>query len=119
MQTSELFCRKMEKITNKSKCNLCDEELDQNGLQIHYVTCHEKITSPTDGKQKKYKCDSCNKLFSTKKYVKMHVNAVHKGLRMYNCEPCGKSFSQAGDLKRHIHTIHEGHKDNKCESCGK
>ena len=67
MQTSELFCRKMEKITNKSKCNLCDEELDQNGLQIHYVTCHEKITSPTDGKQKKYKCDSCDKLFSTKK----------------------------------------------------
>ena len=108
----------MEKITNTSKC-LCDEEFDQNGLQIHCLTFHEKKTNSVDGKQNQYKCDSCDKLFSRKEYVKIHVDAVHKGLKKHKCEPCNKSFSQAAHLKKHIHTVHEGHKDFKCESFGK
>ena len=65
------------------------------------------------------KCDFCDKLFSSLKNLKTHINRIHKDKNDHNCGSCGEYFSRAEYLKIHIHTIHESHKDYKCESCGK
>ena len=65
------------------------------------------------------KCDMCGKFFSQTKSLKRHIHTIHESHKDYKCHSCDKSFSQPGDLKRHIYIVHEGHKDFNCESCGK
>ena len=55
--------------------------------------------------EKRYKCDVCEKKFTTGRHLKTHMT-VHTGERAFKCEICYKQFSQSGNLKIHekIHT---------------
>ena len=54
-----------------------------------------------------YKCESCNKFFSTPQTLKRHINSVHNGQKDHKCDSCGKAFSRSDGLNRHINTIHK------------
>ena len=64
---------------------------------------------------KVYKCESCGKSFSQKRYLQKHIYTVHEDNKHYNCKSCDKSFTYPYNLKKHIQTVHEGHKDYQCE----
>ena len=65
--------------------------------------------------QRKYKCDSCEKLFTKAGILNRHIKAVHEGCKDIKCHLCGNSFTVSGSLKKHIETLHEGQKHGICE----
>ena len=56
------------------------------------------------------KCDFCDRLFSSQKNLKIHINRIHKDKKVHNCGSCGKSLFNSGNLQRHIHAVHDGPK---------
>ena len=69
------------------------------------------------GKEKKHKCNVCDKCFHFESQLKKHVR-IHTDDKPYTCKVCDKSFAQNGNLKKHIR-IHSGDKPYKCDVCDK
>ena len=82
-----------------------------------------KLNNPELSKEKlesDYKCDECEKSFSSDNGLQIHISTKHKSPHLDKvCESCGKSFSNRSNLMIHITTVHEKQKDHKCDSCGK
>ena len=66
----------------------------------------------------KHICNLCNKPFSSRKYLKIHIKTVHEGLKEKKCHLCDKVYAHATDLSVHIKKIHEGFK-YECNLCDK
>ena len=64
-------------------------------------------------------CTICSKIFFKKSNLKLHIAAVHEGLKPFECPTCKKSFSAIADLKRHISEVHDKVKRFKCHFCDK
>jgi len=62
-----------------------------------------------------YKCDECNKTFSTKSYLKDH-KYVHQEEFRFNCGVCGGKFKQSSIYRDHMRSCG---RDLKCDKCGK
>ena len=39
-------------------------------------------------------CPDCKKIFSSKKNMEMHLEAVHSGIRPFACDECGMTFAR-------------------------
>ena len=62
------------------------------------------------GEGKHFVCNVCNKIFGKKNGLTIHIKNYHPGVpRNFKCDSCSKSFPQSGYLKKHI-KIHEGQK---------
>ncbi|OMJ91501.1 hypothetical protein SteCoe_5870 [Stentor coeruleus] len=51
-------------------------------------------------KQKKQKCEYCNKLFVSRQNLREHT-FIHTGLKPYQCSFCGEYFRQISQLSLH------------------
>ncbi|OMJ83228.1 hypothetical protein SteCoe_15880 [Stentor coeruleus] len=67
-------------------------------LKRHVESVHMKL--------KKFKCQICGVLFSSKQSIKEHFH-IHMGFMPFKCVACDKSFRQASQLSLHkrIHAI--------------
>ncbi len=66
-----------------------------------------------------YKCNECEKDFSTSHGLEVHVRRTHSSeLRPYPCDLCSKTFSHALSLAQH-RTIHTQERCFQCKLCGK
>lgn len=48
----------------------------------------------------KFKCDECDRHFSSSSNLKSHKKAIHLGLKLYKCK-CGQEFQWGCQLQRH------------------
>lgn len=71
-------------------CNISESEV------------HKPSFDTYQGK-KEFKCLYCNKLFSFKSLLKIHLR-VHTGEKPFQCDLCEKAFAQQGNLKKHYLT---------------
>ena len=53
-------------------------------------------------KKKLFKCDS-----TEKSIVNKHLESVHEEKKQFKCDSCEYSCSQKGHLKRHLESVHE------------
>ena len=52
-------------------------------------------------------CKKCDKSFSKRSSLKVHIKTVHDKVKSYKCNSCSKAFGQKHNLKVHINTVHE------------
>ncbi|XP_034232165.1 zinc finger protein 569-like [Thrips palmi] len=91
-------------------CSICGKVLSNAGGLLR----HMKITH---GGVKAFKCDICDKEYSTKVARDDHRRS-HTGERPYTCSICNKSFTSLSNL--HIHRlIHSEDRPHKCTYCDK
>ena len=55
--------------------------------------------------EKKFKCDSCPKTFSSKNGLNSHT-IIHSGDKPFKCEQCSYAGNQKGNLRSHIKRMH-------------
>lgn len=68
-------------------------------------------------------CNVCQKVFSDKKKVKLHIQRVHKQIKDHKCNNCEYKAYTKFDILRHIKANHMTTSDPKdsriCPDCGK
>lgn len=96
---------------NKKNFNLsCSRCAYMNKKQIN----EQNVTNRM--KEKKFKCDVCNKVFRSKGHLNRHC-LTHFGAKPYLCENCGTGFNQRSTLKTHT-LIHKKVNPFSCKWCG-
>ena len=64
-------------------------------------------------------CTDCGKVFKKPRYLEIHRECVHQGVKMYECPICKRAFSFKRSMQRHIKSIHEDIRDYNCGKCDK
>ncbi|KAG7477504.1 hypothetical protein MATL_G00070320 [Megalops atlanticus] len=75
-----------------------------------------QLTSHSCTKDRPYACTLCEKRFLTRSHFREHQR-VHTGERPYTCHQCVRSFTTMHNLKRH-QTIHAKEQRYRCQTCG-
>ena len=57
--------------------------------------------------EKNFKCEICEKSFSTTQNHKQHVNCVHGKDKRFICNVCNKTFGSQKELTEHVKSIHQ------------
>ena len=74
------------------KCDKCDWAF----VQRTHLRRH-KMVKHGDGKQLgKHQCDQCQRWYSSKSVLEMHVITIHQGLRPFKCNMCKDTFNIQG-----------------------
>ncbi|PAA63394.1 hypothetical protein BOX15_Mlig009848g4, partial [Macrostomum lignano] len=66
------------------------------------------------GIERPFQCDTCQKKFIRKSYLKAHISAVHIKAKPHKCKVCGKRFSDSSSHIRHSR-VHTGEKPFECK----
>ncbi|TRY82385.1 hypothetical protein DNTS_002479, partial [Danionella cerebrum] len=82
-----------------------------------FQLCHLKKHKLTHQNQKPYSCSECGKAYSSPESFKAHL-LMHRGQRPFQCQHCDKSYGLKRDLKDH-QVLHSGEKPFVCDICGK
>ena len=108
------------------KCDDCGKILKTSGgLRLHKKShtdnhicpvCLKRCVSPSHLKTHSYQhtpalrtkleCHICNKTFTQKYSLKVHISSVHNGVRPFECRTCHKWFCRQYVLKRHCQKFH-------------
>ncbi|KAM3181877.1 hypothetical protein ACTXT7_013491 [Hymenolepis weldensis] len=75
--------------------------------------------NPSDRGLTTLKCNLCEKSFTRRANLRVHVDSVHKNPKSFECDICGKSFNQARYMKAHVEAVHEKVKSVQCLECNK
>ena len=98
----------------KLSCNLCGKKFNAlHHLQIHTEGVHLL---------KRWKCDDCEKDFSTKAGLTKHKATIHcnETQGKIPCTLCGSTFTRKDSHRKHMREFHENEaKEHSCQFCNK
>merc|ERR1719318_169266 len=84
------------------KCISCTFQSSYKAsVQTHVSIQHTK------GKEEKFFCFRCSKIFSCKSSLDIHIRSIHENIRS-NCEYCDKTFATMSMKRIHVQSKHEG-----------
>ena len=101
MVTKKYSLRKKlkDKVTKEKKCM----EIDIKKKKVHALGEDVHATERVISKKIKevFKCAICDKQFSCKQNVKMHLESAHT-VQKYVCRKCGKEYGRPQTLRGHV-----------------
>ena len=104
------------KIFNQNKDKKVREECF---VLPNNVKHNEKFNSRKldDAKNRKYKCENCDRLFSQESKLKTHMLS-HTDLRPFKCFKCHKAYACKSKLNAHVR-LHTKSNVHQCKVCNK
>lgn len=103
------------KIQHKGDTHVCDI-CGKSVTSLRSLTSH--MTTHNDDDEKQIFCEMCGKSFTSNKYLKIHL-LVHTKEKPHKCHFCDKCFSQRSSLTIHIRGVHKKEKPYECDICQK
>nr|XP_023019904.1 gastrula zinc finger protein XlCGF26.1-like [Leptinotarsa decemlineata] len=91
-------------------CTICGKQFEFP----RYLKAHAKRHEED---YKKFRCDLCQKSFSSKRDLTDHLN-VHANVKNYHCKVCNKAFRTKQSVNKHM-PIHSEKRPFKCTLCDK
>ncbi|XP_017769194.1 PREDICTED: zinc finger protein 664 [Nicrophorus vespilloides] len=110
------------RVENEFICIHCGEGFKSKEV----LTAHIETHSSADD-EKKYGCDTCSSVLTTRKKLEIHKvdcskveekNDIKKLKVANSCETCGLEFSTKYLLNRHVKNVHATEKKHNCDVCG-
>ena len=86
-----------------------ENEFDFNTIGVPYTRGPyrgPKEVAENKREPKNFKCEKCDKTFTTKQNFIEHENVIHKGLKLHKCEICDKTFRWRNYLYAHKKSEH-------------
>lgn len=125
VKTSYDFKKHMisHKTTNSYTCNICGTSFTlKKVMEAHIRNEHStrRRTKKPDSENDKL-CFQCNKNFTSKPSLHVHMHTKHWDGEFYVCDICETTFSEMHDYKKHIkennHST-QGPTPKQCSVCG-
>ena len=118
---SALKVHKLTHVEEKPfKCEICPKQfIQQTNLMKHiriYMSSSEEEHREMEERKlnaKRFKCDECAIMLSSKKTLRGHKRIIHSDIRPFKCNQCSKSFAHRGDLNVHNKKYHQGFRRKK------
>ncbi|KAK7881474.1 hypothetical protein WMY93_029883 [Mugilogobius chulae] len=85
-------------------CQVCLQTLPSTNLLLEHLKSHAGKSS-VGTKEKKHRCEHCERLFYTRKDVRRHM-VVHTGRKDFLCQYCAQRFGRKDHLTRHVKKSH-------------
>ncbi|XP_055630147.1 zinc finger protein draculin-like [Toxorhynchites rutilus septentrionalis] len=86
-----------EKVFHRYACKLCGRVLASRTSFRNHILLH-------DGEKAKVKCEFCDRTFTTKGSMMVHVRDVHDNSGVhFDCQYCGSGFTEQKELFAHLH----------------
>ncbi|XP_064782398.1 zinc finger and BTB domain-containing protein 11-like isoform X4 [Oncorhynchus masou masou] len=101
-------------MLNQTSDNASASTLNGNTSPLTNGSSSDAI-SRSGGKEKRFPCSFCGKVFRLPKQVEIHQR-MHTGEKPFGCHLCRAKFSHSSSLKRH-QRVHTGVKPFSCTQC--
>ena len=95
-------------------CTMCNVSYRKKAtLRLHVRKVHDK-EDVND-----IQCPHCQYKTCRNTHMKLHIDAVHLGLKPYKCDICGESFTQPTHVRTHKKNVHNDIQDPRfqCDKC--
>ena len=98
---TKTFKNRRDKVYHERRCgncvcSFCEKSFPHKlKLKLH-INVHEE----------KYKCQVCNKVFTTQQGLTRHASSHDKSLEGYSCDICQQKFTLKPNLTRHMKNKH-------------
>ncbi|XP_042366404.1 zinc finger protein PLAG1 [Plectropomus leopardus] len=85
-------------------CQVCLQPFPSTGVLLEHLRTHAGKSSGGT-KEKKHRCEHCERRFYTRKDVRRHM-VVHTGRKDFLCQYCAQRFGRKDHLTRHVKKSH-------------
>ncbi|KAG7275807.1 hypothetical protein CRUP_038287, partial [Coryphaenoides rupestris] len=85
-------------------CRVCLQPFASTAVLLEHLKTHAGKSS-SGAKEKKHRCEHCERRFYTRKDVRRHM-VVHTGRKDFLCQYCAQRFGRKDHLTRHVKKSH-------------
>ncbi|KAK0144650.1 Zinc finger protein PLAG1 [Merluccius polli] len=85
-------------------CRVCLQPSASTAVLLEHLKTHAGKSS-SSAKEKKHRCEHCERRFYTRKDVRRHM-VVHTGRKDFLCQYCAQRFGRKDHLTRHVKKSH-------------